>query len=361
MRPSLMRLRFRILALSDAQDRRRRLVAQRRKMRAMNRATLDAIVEIPDAEFIRTFRLGKSDVTELLTPLLNNQRRKHAISPNLKILIALSFYATGSNPILVGQSALPNVSQTIVSRVVRQVDIPDAEFIRTFRLGKSDVRALTELLTPLLNNQCRKHAISPNLKVRNLNVPRKSHLQLLQKIQKGYLEVNMWLTLKLAQLEIPMQMKQILIALSFYATGSSPTLIGQSDSGYPLRTTMMTPILNTVEGTPEHYYYQLHVTARNTHRALYRRRARHYAPVTAGKIVNAFCVLHNMANKKRLSVPSLTPAEEAFTQRQRPVTVDAVNEEEIGAQTSQRANPDLQQGRQLQRALIESLWRERQN
>ncbi|XP_050559859.1 putative nuclease HARBI1 [Spodoptera frugiperda] len=36
------------------------------------------------------------------------------------------------------------------------------------------------------------------------------------------------------------------------------------DSGYPLRKTMMTPILNTIEGTPQHHYYVKHVTARNT-------------------------------------------------------------------------------------------------
>lgn len=27
---------------------------------------------------------------------------------------------------------------------------------------------------------------------------------------------------------------------------------------------MMTPILNTVDGTPQHHYYVKHVTARNT-------------------------------------------------------------------------------------------------
>lgn len=36
------------------------------------------------------------------------------------------------------------------------------------------------------------------------------------------------------------------------------------DSGYPLRATMMTPILNTTPGTPEHFYYNIQVTARNT-------------------------------------------------------------------------------------------------
>lgn len=81
-------LRWRILALANAQDRRRHLLTQRRKKRASMRETVDAVEDLPNAEFIKTFRLGKAEVRALtikLTPLLPRQRRKDAISPNLKV------------------------------------------------------------------------------------------------------------------------------------------------------------------------------------------------------------------------------------------------------------------------------------
>ncbi|CAH1645625.1 unnamed protein product [Spodoptera littoralis] len=147
------------------------------------------------------------------------------------------------------------------------------------------------------------------------------------------------------------------------------------DSGYPLRTNMMTPILNTVEGTPEHHFYQLHVTARNTvercigvlkarFRCLLAARALHYDPITAGKIVNACCVLHNIANKNRLPVPHLTP-EEAFAERQRQHQIEreisVASAQGLELEPNHRVNPDLHRGRLLQRALVERLWRDHTN
>lgn len=46
-------------------------------------------------------------------------------------------------------------------------------------------------------------------------------------------------------------------------------------------------------------------------------RALHYDPITAAKIVNACCVLHNIANENRTTLMTLTPAEaEEENQRQ---------------------------------------------
>lgn len=51
-------------------------------------------------------------------------------------------------------------------------------------------------------------------------------------------------------------------------------------------------------------------------RCLLAARALHYNPITAAKIVNACCVLHNIANQNRVPVTPLTP-EEANAERQR--------------------------------------------
>ncbi|XP_049697658.2 putative nuclease HARBI1 [Helicoverpa armigera] len=380
MRPSLPRLRWRILALANAQDR-RRFLNRRRKYRAFARATVNAMSDIPGAEFIRTFRLDKSEVralTVLLTPILGTQRRKDGISPNLKILTALSFYATGSYQTLVGQNGLLNVVQTTVSRAVREVtealndphifrnnvvwplQIQDRNRIKAqfLKFGIPGVFCCIDgthiaILRPAIHEERyfnRKGYHSLNVMIicdADLNImcvdassPGSAH------------DSSVWQSHPICN-----KMKELSNA------GEQMFLLG--DSGYPLRVNMMTPILNTVEGTPEHNYYKLHVTARNTvercigvlkarFRCLIAERALHYDPITAGKIINACCVLHNIANKRRLPIALLTPAEQDFVQSRQPIQI------EIGAEDSSRQfNPDLQRGRQLQRALVEKLWRER--
>lgn len=75
----------------------------------------------------------------------------------------------------------------------------------------------------------------------------------------------------------------------------------------------MTPILGARSGSPEEYYSS-HV--RNTvewcigvlkarWRCLLAHRVLHYSPLTAGKIVNACVVLHNIANASNIPIPEL--------------------------------------------------------
>ncbi|KAF9413692.1 hypothetical protein HW555_008138 [Spodoptera exigua] len=126
---------------------------------------------------------------------------------------------------------------------------------------------------------------------------------------------------------------KILVALSFYATGSYQRIVGGtygtlmsqqsvsrairdvtaalnhqvvlSDSGYAQRGYMMTPIVDAPVGSPEEYYTKLHCSARNTvertigvlknrWRCLLGHRVLHYHPDVAAKIINACCVFHNI-------------------------------------------------------------------
>lgn len=93
------------------------------------------------------------------------------------------------------------------------------------------------------------------------------------------------------------------------------------DSGYPLRSTLMTPMVDTEPDTPQRYYTDLHCKARNTvercigvlksrWRCLLVDRKLHYHPTTAGLITNACTVLHNICNAANLPVSPLTPQEE---------------------------------------------------
>ncbi|KAJ8720568.1 hypothetical protein PYW08_006033 [Mythimna loreyi] len=296
------------------------------------RATVSAVEELTNTEFIKTSRLGKAEVRALtikLTPLLPRQRRKDAITPNLKILIALAFYATGSYQTLVGQSVFHNVSQTTVSRAVRQVTEALNSIFLQYVIWPKHVQDRNKIKTI-----CDAEL---NILYVDASSPGSAH------------DSSVWQSSPICN-----HMRELCDA------GEHVFLLG--DSGYPLRTNMMTPILNTVEGTPEHQYYQLHVTARNTvercigvlkarFRCLLAARALHYDPITAGKIVNACCVLHNIANKNRLPVPHLTPEEalaEMQQQHQIEREISIASAQGLELEPNHRVNPDLHRGRLLQ-------------
>ncbi|XP_071652310.1 putative nuclease HARBI1 [Temnothorax longispinosus] len=100
-----------------------------------------------------------------------------------------------------------------------------------------------------------------------------------------------------------------------YATGRKDAWLLE-DSAYPLLPYLMTPKLHEPEGTPSARYTQHHIRARcsvercigvlkGRWRCLRKGRALHYAPEVAARIVNAACVLHNIAVQWRLPEPEL--------------------------------------------------------
>lgn len=87
------------------------------------------------------------------------------------------------------------------------------------------------------------------------------------------------------------------------------------DSGYPLRTWLLTPLdIHTVPNTPEHKYNLAHKNTRckieccngllkAKFRCLLKQRTLHYSPSFACKIINACVVLHNMCIEYRVPDP----------------------------------------------------------
>lgn len=134
------------------------------------------------------------------------------------------------------------------------------------------------------------------------------------------------------------------------------------DSGYPLRKTMMTPILNAAPNTPDAHYTNLHVRARNIiertigllkarFRCLLVHRVLHYSPEVAGSIVNACVILHNICNRANTPVEPLS--NEELTQESQLQLSDDIGEQPHGN------NRALQQGLTMRNSLVHQLWERR--
>jgi hypothetical protein len=134
------------------------------------------------------------------------------------------------------------------------------------------------------------------------------------------------------------------------------------DSGYPLRPWLLTPITNATPGTAEEYYTDIHCKTRNTvercigvlkarWRCLLSHRVLHYHHTIVAKIINAGCVLHNIANRARLPVPDL-PQEESAR--------DFVRQQEPVGPPIDPSQTELVAGRHQRAIIVQRLWRTRQ-
>ncbi|RVE41373.1 hypothetical protein evm_013977 [Chilo suppressalis] len=115
------------------------------------------------------------------------------------------------------------------------------------------------------------------------------------------------------------------------------TLWVLGDSGYPQRTHTMTPIVKSTAGSKESVYTKMHVSARNCvercigvlkarFRCLLAARTLHYDPQMAARIVNACCVLHNIAHQARLLQPVLSVEEQQHEQQRQ---INRIHHEEV--------------------------------
>lgn len=83
----------------------------------------------------------------------------------------------------------------------------------------------------------------------------------------------------------------------------------------------------------------------------------HYAPEVAARILNACCVLHNIAHRAHIPYIPLTAEEAARERRLTEGASGGAVPDSVRRGT--RAFSDLELGRARQRALIQRLWVER--
>ncbi|KOB69990.1 Uncharacterized protein OBRU01_16140, partial [Operophtera brumata] len=381
-------LGLRLLYLFNAQRAANAAGRERRRERLRNlrlrrcRAA-DAFSVMSDRDFIKTYRLTKPQMKDLireLEPYIPKEKKRDGLDAACKVLIALAFFASGSYQTLVGQSVVHAVSQPTVSRAIQQV-------------------------TTALNNETfyRKHVNFPLTREARERIRRRfyvkfgvpgvvgcvdgTHVCIIKPsvheeayyCRKGYHSLNvMIVSICDADLNIlcvdpssPGSTHDSTVwrdhPLNNHLNGvneSGETNFLLGDSGYALRKNLLTPILNADEGSPEEHYYGKHVRARNVvertigvlkarYRCLLVARQLHYMPEMAAKMVNACCVLHNIANRSRLQVPELSESERCDERR---LQLQQRHEETALAPAAQAAaavvagparrhNPPLAQGR----------------
>ncbi|KAJ0176455.1 hypothetical protein K1T71_007634 [Dendrolimus kikuchii] len=296
-------------------------IQERRNERRIMRYTNSAFSMTED-EFIASYRVSKDlfeEVYENIKPFLPAPKRRSDISPEYKVLITLSFYATGSYQRLVGGTYGTLMSQQSVSRAIRDVtaalnnqvvlnrwirfpqtrqerDDIKKRFYEKFKipavLGCIDGTHIA-IIRPVENEERffnRKHFHS-----RNVMIISDADLKILS------VDASFGGATHDSFVWNQHPIKQHLTNLN--NNGENVYLLG--DSGYAQREYMMTPIVDAPVGSPEEFYSKMHASARNTvertigvlknrWRCLLGHRVLHYHPIKAAKIINACCVLHNM-------------------------------------------------------------------
>lgn len=137
------------------------------------------------------------------------------------------------------------------------------------------------------------------------------------------------------------------------------------DSGYYLRTWLMTPIPNAVPGSPEERYNISFKTCRSLiercngvlkmrFRCLLKHRVLHYHPQKAGKIINACTVLHNICINNNNPAPQLEPGEHIDDFDFGMYHANFI--ERNDAQVRYHRNPDLVAGEQFQRRIVRNYF-----
>ncbi|KAF9411751.1 hypothetical protein HW555_009542 [Spodoptera exigua] len=102
---------------------RKRELKQRRDERRMMRYT-DKAFSMPENEFKANYRVSKDlyeEIYQNIKAFIPTPKRRSDIQPKYKILVALSFYATGSYQRIVGGTYGTLMSQQSVSRAIRDV------------------------------------------------------------------------------------------------------------------------------------------------------------------------------------------------------------------------------------------------
>ncbi|XP_026728288.1 putative nuclease HARBI1 [Trichoplusia ni] len=306
---------------------------ERRQKRTLHRRQLETIQEMPELLFMQHFRLNKKTFRKLCSDLKSHTLLKGSseISLETKVLCALSFLATGSYQKIVGVGHY--LTQRTTSRCIREVV---NALNHNWMVSRWIVFPQTPQERSIIKEKFQRSHNLPGvigcIDCTHIAIVRPAEEEHLFYNRKGFHSLNVQMIchydLKITNVNTKFggaaHDSHIWSAShvgsymeGLHESGEHVWLLG--DSGYPQRPWLMTPILNCEPGSQEDTYTRRHVQARSRiercfgllkarWRCMLRHRVLHYHPEMASKIINACCVLHNIALHASIPPPSDMPA-----------------------------------------------------
>ncbi|KAK3920899.1 Putative nuclease, partial [Frankliniella fusca] len=283
-------------------------------------------------EFVKLYRIPPHEAVDLcniLRPFVPQHRSLQQIPFMRKLLVALSFYACGSYQRMIGRSIDCAVSQTSVSRCVREI---------TAALNHDEI--LTRYIRFPMTREEREQIIQRNEQlglprvlglidgflVRLSNLPHNRERQSFY-CRKGYLALNNQIICDadLRILNVDARFSGSVTDRQIWNASAAREVVEEAywesrcwllgDSGYSTAPWLHIPLPHAPRGTPEFEYTEMHCHARNAVKrciGVLKERWRLLCPdrcinyrdaAYAGRMVNACCVLHNYCVERRIPNP----------------------------------------------------------
>lgn len=341
--------------------------------------------EISDRKFIQIFRMNKSmvdDIVGQIDPYMSHSATSWGLETSDKLLASLRFFAAGAHQVDVSCNQYCAMSQSSVSKSINEtvnafeesgllhqwIHFPQnlaqlnnnrAKFMEMFRfpgaVGCIDCTHVSIFPPNNLDPEFPEHIYVNRKSYHSINV------QLICDADKKIINVNAKFPGSTGDGYIWSNSNVNPIMEELYRRyPNSYYLLG--DSGYGLRPWLLTPPEEEPTTLGEKNYNKIQKGTRTIiehvngilkmrWRCCLGYRTLHYKPVTASKIINTCCVLHNMCMEAGL------PAVPPDTRFDDPLEGLNVQENIVAEPLIiGRVNPDLAAGRMLQRKLIQQYF-----
>ncbi|CAG4958567.1 unnamed protein product [Colias eurytheme] len=308
---------------------------RRQKRYTSRRRQLETIDEMPEQLFQERFRLSKKTFSELCCSLRNETkiRGTKEIPLEVKVLCALSFFATGSYQRIVGVTQ--HLPQRTASRCIRQVvEALNSPLIVTKWIVFPQTHQERERIRQEFQKKFQLSGVIGCIACTHISIV-KPHIDEQNYLnRKGYHSLNVQMICDDNLKIINVNAKYGGATPDFFIWSSSevePYMRGLhengeltwllGDSGYSQRAWLMVPILNAEAGSGTAVYTTRHLQALNCiercigilkarWRCLLKDHTLHYHPRVASKVTIACCVLHNIAQDAQLPPPNMAEQQE---------------------------------------------------
>ncbi|XP_063911205.1 putative nuclease HARBI1 [Zophobas morio] len=303
-------------------------VERRDRMRNLSRFLRDVNDPffVPEESFRKTYRLSRQaarDVFQEILPRMERGRRATRTPSVVRFMVSLHFFAQGSYQKSVGKDQHCAVSQSVVSKSLKEVtnllveiapryiqfprDMQEAVAVKAGfyeKFGFPGIEGCIDGTHILIFPPPAEHPVHPGRVYVNRKNSHSINCQLICDSNLKILNINARFPGSVHDSAVWMMSNVKEIMRNNHMQGDRTTwLLG--DSGYPLAPFLLTPIIGAEDNTPEGRYNKAHIRARNCvercigllksyFRCLLKDRVLHYSPEVAGKIIYSCAVLHNI-------------------------------------------------------------------